>query len=266
MARTHVVEHCRKSPGNCGKCGVTIKKGEAYYWWAFRYGGKHIRCRLHSPRQSDLTSSDKLSRAYAASEGVEDAVSALRQAVVPVTVGLTSDDPGTDPVPGVEALYQAVEDLKGSLEEQASEAEDIASEYNESADNIEQTFSSSSTADECREKAETLEGWSGTLQGVEVESEASWQPFLSFLSQGVQDGSLLGLSIVKDLPEVIAKASDDKATAEDWQTAFDRLRDLRRSLLNGEAVALFDEAVDSAADALEGFAGEAESAAGELGL
>lgn len=263
MARSHLIRHCRKSPGDCGKCGVKIKKGEAYYYWEFRYGGKHIRCAKHPPRQSDLTSSDKLSRAYAASEAIEDAVSELNGAIPPVTAALISNDPVPEPVPGVERLFQAIEDLKGSLEEQASEAEDVASEYNDSADNIEQAFSSSSTADECREKAEALEGWAGSLQSVNYDEDAFWQPFLEFVTGGMEDKSLVGMPNVGEVITAITKATDREAKVEDWQEALNALRDLRRRLLTTEA---FDEAVDKATDALDGFIGECESAAGELSL
>lgn len=43
-ASVHTVKKCRKSPGDCGRCGRTIKKGEPYIHWKFRYGGKRVRC------------------------------------------------------------------------------------------------------------------------------------------------------------------------------------------------------------------------------
>jgi hypothetical protein len=266
VARSHFIKNSRKSPGDCGHCGTVIRKGQGYYWWKFRYGGKHIRCANHPPRQSDLTASDKLSRAYAASETVEELVTALRDAVTPVTAALTSNDPNPGPVPGVETLFQAVGDMQGGLEEAASEAEEVASEYNESADNIEQTFSSSPTADECRERAESLESWAGTLQSVSIEADSVWEPFRAFVTAGMEDHSLLKIPHAGEIIPAITRATERDATAEDWQGALDRLAALRRQLLNPQAVALFDEAVDGTADAFEEIANEAESAAGELSL
>ena len=65
MPRVHHVKRARKAVKSAG-----IKVGDSYYWWKFRYGGKHTS--KTPPRQSQLTNSDKLSRAYAASESLED--------------------------------------------------------------------------------------------------------------------------------------------------------------------------------------------------
>jgi len=64
MARVHFVKKARKDqPGG-------IKAGDSYYWWSFRFGGKHYS-KTH-PRQSQLTQSEFLSAAYALQEQVED--------------------------------------------------------------------------------------------------------------------------------------------------------------------------------------------------
>jgi len=60
-----------------------------------------------------------------------------------------------------QAVVDAVEEAKAEIEE-------VAQEYNESADNIEQYFEGSETAEECRQKADDLEGW-----GYEFDSPLS---------------------------------------------------------------------------------------------
>lgn len=47
-----------------------IKKGDTYYWWKFRYGGKRIS--LTQPRSSQLTTSEFLSRLYSIQESQGD--------------------------------------------------------------------------------------------------------------------------------------------------------------------------------------------------
>jgi hypothetical protein len=63
MPRVHFVKKARKDNPAC-------KKGESYYWWKFRYGGK--RYSLSRPRPSQLTQSDYLGQFYALQEQIED--------------------------------------------------------------------------------------------------------------------------------------------------------------------------------------------------
>src|SRR5262245_3131011 len=68
MARAHFVKKARKknSVGN---------KGESYYWWKFKTGGRGGRkCYSRTPpRPSQLTQSDFFSALYGAQESFEDA-------------------------------------------------------------------------------------------------------------------------------------------------------------------------------------------------
>ena len=77
MARVKTVQKCRKDQAPCGKCGKPIPKGSPYRHFApgFR-ARKRVRCMALacSPRPSELTGSDKISRCYAAQENVEDAI------------------------------------------------------------------------------------------------------------------------------------------------------------------------------------------------
>jgi chromosome segregation ATPase len=65
MPRVTFVKKARKAIPNAG-----IEVGDSYYWWAFRYGGKHVS--KTPPRPSQLTQSDYLSQAYSLQEQVED--------------------------------------------------------------------------------------------------------------------------------------------------------------------------------------------------
>lgn len=64
------VKHVKKA----AKDNAVVKKGEPYYWWKFRYGGKHMSATY--PRSSQLTQS-KWSGVYSAQESIEDAENAV---------------------------------------------------------------------------------------------------------------------------------------------------------------------------------------------
>lgn len=57
MARVHTVKKARKDYPQFG-----IKKGDAYYWWAFRFGPT-IKSKTY-PKRSQLTQSSFLSQLY----------------------------------------------------------------------------------------------------------------------------------------------------------------------------------------------------------
>jgi len=65
MPKVHCVKAARKDYPECG-----IKKGDTYYWWKFRFGGKHESKTY--PKQSQLTQSEFLSQVYALNERLED--------------------------------------------------------------------------------------------------------------------------------------------------------------------------------------------------
>lgn len=111
------------------------KAGEPYYWWKFRHGGKHYS--KTRPRQSQLTQSDKKSRAYAAAEALED-----------ISIGEDS----------------TLDDLKEQLESIASDVGEIAEEYRESIQNMPESLQESDTAQLCEENAENLDSWQSEIE------------------------------------------------------------------------------------------------------
>jgi hypothetical protein len=152
-----VVKAARKSPGKCSKCGDVIKEGQTYRHWAFRFGGKRVRCAKSEcyPKQSDLTSNEQLSALYAANEGAEEDLADWK-----------SDEIG---------------DLEAIRDNLASQVEEVASGYREKADNIESGFGhSTSVSDELTEKADEVDSYQQEIEGVsfeefefDAESEAS---------------------------------------------------------------------------------------------
>jgi predicted RNA-binding Zn-ribbon protein involved in translation (DUF1610 family) len=142
--RVNTVKKARKDQGTCPSCGKAIKAGDAYKWAKGRYTAKKIRCESCAFRQSDLTSSDKLSQVYAAQEGAEDAMAEWA---------------------GEEGEAQAI------MENLAEAVREVANEYQESADNIHEHFSESEKADECEERSQELEQWADECEQVGEEAE-----------------------------------------------------------------------------------------------
>lgn len=146
MARVTTVEKARKAPGSCGRCGTTIKVGQAYKHWSFRYGGKRIRCTAPAcaPRSSDLTNNEKLSTLYAYGENFEDAISEWDQ--------------------------ENADDLRAICDEYADGVQEVVDMYNESADAIEEGFGHETFAsEEQREGADELDSFKGEIENARDE-------------------------------------------------------------------------------------------------
>lgn len=143
MPRINYVKKCKKDQGNCGRCRDPLPIGSAYRWIKFRYAGRRVRCMKFSCafRQSDLTSNDKLSRAYAAGEMVEDALGGFVLEV------------------HVKEILEKGRAIVETVDEAMNELEEVSAEYEESADNMEEYFSGSYQIDEIRDKAYMLEDW-----------------------------------------------------------------------------------------------------------
>lgn len=141
--RVNNVKASRVDQGVCGFCREPLPAGTPYRWTKARYGPKKVRCMKPQCafRNSDLTSNEKLSRAYAAGESVEDALLTITMAV------------------HVKQILEQCQTLSNVVEEAMSELEEAAMEFEESADNIEEYFSESEQAEESRERAYEIEDW-----------------------------------------------------------------------------------------------------------
>jgi len=132
--RTHSVKKAQKDQGTCLKCHKPIKAGDSYAWLKGRHGPRKVVCAACHFSDSDRTGSDKLARVYDARDAALEAVAKW-------------------------AVEDDVEDLKAILTDCADALREVAQEYQDSADNIHQNFSESSTADDCEEKANEIEGY-----------------------------------------------------------------------------------------------------------
>jgi hypothetical protein len=115
------VTHVKKAAkdNNC------VKAGESYYWWKFRYGGKH-RSKTY-PRPSQLTQSNYLGQLYGFQERVED-------------FEVTDRD-----------------DVVADLEEIKDDIQNLGEEQNEKRDNMPESLYDSSTGELLGERAEACE-------------------------------------------------------------------------------------------------------------
>lgn len=134
MPRVHHVKKARKD-------NPVAKKGESYYWWKNRYGPK--RYSKTYPRQSQLTSSDKLARIYEAVEDIQDVLDG---------VGNFAFD------------KSYVDSMIDALREAADSVTEVGEEYQESADAIRDYFVESETADEIEEKVSSCEYFVAALE------------------------------------------------------------------------------------------------------
>lgn len=134
MARATFVKHARKD-------NPVAKKGDMYWWWKFRFGGKHYS-KTH-PRPSQLTQSDYLSSAYAFQEQIED---------------ITVDDDN-------------LEDAAGELRSVADEVRNLGSEQEYKIGNMPDSLQESDTAQMLRGRAEACEALAGELESAADEIE-----------------------------------------------------------------------------------------------
>ena len=122
------------------KDNPVAKKGEPYYWWAFRFSGK--RYSKTYPKRSQLTQSAFLQTLYDLEDSISDRFANLT----------TMDE---------------VEEAKSSLSE---EIEDLMNETQDSLDAMPDHLQESSTSGELlQERIDALESWISDLDSVDLE-------------------------------------------------------------------------------------------------
>jgi len=129
MAHVHFVKKAQKD-------NSVVKKGESYYWWKFRFGGRHVS-KTH-PRPSQLTQSEYLSTAYALQEQIED----------------ISIDPSD--------LQAAVDELRSV----ADEVRNLGEEQEGKIGNMPDSLQDSDTAQMLQSRAEACEEVAGELESA----------------------------------------------------------------------------------------------------
>lgn len=130
----------------CGRagCGAVIQPGEKYYHWTPFRSAKRVRCHLHPPRPSE-TCTNKLAGAYAANEGVEDTIAALR------------------------AGKGSLSELSAELESAADAIDEVKDEYQEGLDNMPDGLRDSQS--ETQDKIDQLASYAETLRGAASDIE-----------------------------------------------------------------------------------------------
>lgn len=169
MPQVHVVKSARKDYPECG-----IKKGDAYYWWSFRYGGQ--RKSKEYPRQSQLTSNNALSCAYEAQETAQDEIQNIRTLVERMATEKTDtintgraapDDSGE-----VLTLAGALVDMEAARDQAVEDARAAADEMQESLDNMpEHLQESSDTGMNLTERIYAIEGWTREMEQLDFDCE-----------------------------------------------------------------------------------------------
>lgn len=164
MARLHFVKKARKTIRGAG-----IKKGESYYWWKFRHGGKRVS--KTKPRRSALTQSEFYGVMYDAEDDVAAAIEAFQG--------------GGD----VADLACAINEAASSVSEQADECDDKAS-------NLESAFPNGcpslellqNRAEQARSISDELESAAGQIEGSEPEegeTDEDWRSGIVSEAEGV---------------------------------------------------------------------------------
>lgn len=129
MPRVHKVEHARKDYPDAG-----IEKGDTYYYWSFRYGGK--RMSKTYPKPSQLTQSPFLIEFYS----IQEEINAL-----------------ADP-----------EDLDDIL----SRIDNLRDECQDSLDNMPEALQDTSESGMLlQERIDALESWYDELESIDRETD-----------------------------------------------------------------------------------------------
>jgi len=135
MTRAHHVQKAAKDYPEHG-----IKKGEPYYWWKFRHGGKHFS--KSCPRQSQLTQSEFRSSVYSLQEReqpgdqtgleseVQDIISELEQLRDDAQDKLDNMPESLQQGPTGELLQNRIDSVDGAISE--LESIDTCFEHDES--------------------------------------------------------------------------------------------------------------------------------------
>ena len=113
-----------------------IKKGESYYWWKFRFGGKHYS--KTPPKRSQLTQSDFLSQIYE----IEDDI----------------------------AIFECnnPEDLRSALDDFASRISGLGEECSDRLSNMPESLQQGSTGELLQNRADECELWASEVEAIDV--------------------------------------------------------------------------------------------------
>ncbi len=119
------------------KDNPVAKRGESYWWWSFRFGGKHYS--KERPKPSQLTQSEYLSSVYALQEEISVAVATTQ------------------------------EELETLRDGWVDEINRIGEECQEKFDNMPEGLQQGDTGQMLEERVSNMENWASELEGVDCE-------------------------------------------------------------------------------------------------
>jgi hypothetical protein len=140
MARATFVKKAQKDIP-----GTDIKKGDSYYWWKFRYGGKHVS--KTPPRASQLTQSAYKSGMYDLQERAEDVAKAVRSGEMDFATA------------------------KSELESIASDVRDLGKEQSDNRDNMPVGLQDGEAGELLQTRYDTCETIADELDAIEEPTE-----------------------------------------------------------------------------------------------
>lgn len=118
---------------------VFIEKGESYWWWAFKNGGKHLS--KTKPKASQLTQSNYLSQLYDLQDRIGE---------------VTAESP---------------EDLESIVDEIKSDLENLKDETQGSLDNMPESLQYSPTGELLQERIDSLDNAISEFENIELDYE-----------------------------------------------------------------------------------------------
>ncbi len=135
MPKVHLVKAARRDYKQAG-----IKKGEPYYWWKFRYGGKQMSKTYPKPQQ--LTQSEFWHNVY----DIRDELDALT----------------------VEA---EVDELKSQVEEIVQRINDLADEQDEKRSNMPDHLQDVGSGETLQNRSDSLHEWADEVEQAAIDLE-----------------------------------------------------------------------------------------------
>lgn len=202
--RVQMVDHARKSPGKCGRCGVAIEIKSPYRWAKGRYGPKMVRCMSPSCsfKQSELTTSEYSSRLLEAQEAFESAV--------------------------IDAA--SIDDLKSAQSDAVAAVRELSDEQREKLDNMPEGLQQGDTGQLLEQRADACESLADELEGVDIEEpentgEEEWEAFAeeNDMEQGEDEEPDAYEGRVREQQDERIKTAVDEAREElqgvDWSDA-----------------------------------------------
>lgn len=148
MPRVHFVKSARKAQKAHG-----IKKGDSYYWWKFRYGGKRVSKTM--PRSSQLTQSEFLGEMYSIQEEFDD---------------ISRDGSPSDVASEINACAERIDEVVSTLEDKQSNLENAFPSGCPTLEQIKERLY------QCETLKDELETCAGEVEGIDDLEERKKSP------------------------------------------------------------------------------------------